>query len=166
MELKLKLEEGVEMPQYETEGAAGFDMRAIRVLAAYMGDRPRDPETVEKINQDFKEGRLKIRGHERILFGTGICADIPEGYEIQIRPRSGMALKQGLTVINSPGTIDSDYKKEIGVIVQNTSDFLTAIGYNTRIAQDVVKDVVRPILVETQDIEENQRGGFGSTGVA
>lgn len=142
--LKVKrLRPGAQLPSYETPGAAGADVRA------YLS----------------KEGEVRMRPGERRLFKTGIILDIPPGFEVQVRPRSGLAFKHGVTVLNAPGTIDSDYKQELGVILHNTSDIHFRVFHGDRIAQIVFAPVIQARIVETDSIEENGRGGFGHTGV-
>ena len=132
---------GLPLPSYETAGSAGMDVRAAEDLTIAPG--------------------------ERGLVGTGLAFAIPEGYEIQVRPRSGLALKKGISIPNSPGTIDSDYRGELRVILLNhgESDFIIERG--DRIAQIVVAPVQRGTLVEVAELDETPRGsgGFGSTGV-
>lgn len=110
---------------------------------------------------------LTIPSGTRALVHTGLIANLPLGYEIQVRPRSGLALKKGITVLNTPGTIDAGYRGEIGVILMNLgeSDFEVKVG--DRIAQLVVAPVLQPTVVEATEIDETDRGsgGFGSTGV-
>lgn len=110
---------------------------------------------------------LTIPSGARALVHTGLIANLPLGYEIQVRPRSGLALKKGITVLNTPGTIDAGYRGEIGVILMNLgeSDFEVKVG--DRIAQLVVAPVLQPTVVEATEIDETDRGagGFGSTGV-
>ena len=133
------------MPSYETSGAAGADLRA--------NFPDRQPVT--------------LTPGARSLVPTGLRLAIPNGFEVQIRPRSGLALKHGITLPNSPGTIDSDYRGPLGVIVQNggVEDFV--ITHGMRIAQIVVAPVVQAqfTLSETLDATERGSGGFGSTGV-
>jgi dUTP pyrophosphatase len=137
----------VPLPSYQTEGAAGLDVSAN--LAP--GDRA--------------NGFLLQPG-ERCLVPTGLRVQIPEGYEIQMRPRSGLALKQGLTLVNTPGTIDSDYRGEIGVIVINNGAQTVAVTHGMRIAQMVLAPVTRLVWQEADQIGASDRGegGFGSTG--
>ncbi|CAL4865820.1 Deoxyuridine 5'-triphosphate nucleotidohydrolase [Asticcacaulis sp. MM231] len=135
---------GLALPAYETEGSAGLDLRA----AIPEGD----------------EITLKPMG--RALVPTGLKMSVPQGYEVQVRPRSGLALKFGITCLNSPGTIDSDYRGEVGVILVNlsTEDFVIRRG--DRIAQMIVAQHAR-IVWETPDALETTargEGGFGSTG--
>ena len=113
------------------------------------------------------DAEIKLHPLERRLIPTGIYVDIPEGYEIQVRPRSGMALTRGLTVLNTPGTIDSGYKNEIGVILINLSSEVQTILPGEKIAQLVFIEVVKANIEEIQEInKETDRGlnGYGSTG--
>ncbi|WP_322868007.1 dUTP diphosphatase [Aquicoccus sp. G2-2] len=134
----------VVLPAYATAGAAGADVRAN------LPDR----------------GRVVLRPGERALVPTGFRLEIPEGYEVQVRPRSGLALKHGIMLANSPGTIDSDYRGEVGVIVLNAGQEVFEIGHGERIAQLVVAPVVQGEFVLGGDLSETVRGagGFGSTG--
>ncbi len=104
---------------------------------------------------------------ERLLVPCGISIALPEGYEAQVRPRSGLALKHGLSILNSPGTIDSDYRGEIGVILVNHGQEAFVLKRGMRIAQMVIAPVMRAALMEVQSLPESARGagGFGSTGV-
>ena len=132
--------EGLELPQYATDGAAGMD-----VLAA----------------EDFT---LPPGGRHAVA--TGLALAIPPGYEIQVRPRSGLALKHGITVPNTPGTIDSDYRGELKVILINHGGQNFAIRRGDRVAQLVLAPVVRASWLKVDELDETQRGegGFGSTG--
>ena len=134
--------EGLPLPSYATAGAAGMDL-----VAAI-----RHP--------------ISVQPGERVLIPTGLTIALPPGYELQIRPRSGLALRHGITLPNSPGTIDEDYRGEIGVILLNsgTEPFLVERG--TRIAQAVLAPVSRAVWSEVQSLEVTTRnsGGFGSTG--
>ena len=129
------------LPSYETAGSAGMDVRAA-------------------------EERVIAPG-QRGLVGTGLAFAIPEGYEIQVRPRSGLALKKGIGIPNTPGTIYSDYRCELKVILINHGEEEFVIARGDRIAQIVVAPVQRGNLVETDDLDRTDRGsgGFGSTGV-
>jgi len=137
----------VALPSYETVGAAGADVRAN--LAA-----------------DDRAAGLVLAPRARVLVPTGFTVAIPQGYEIQVRPRSGLALKHGITLANSPGTIDSDYRGPVGVILINLSDVPFIIHHGDRIAQLVVARVAQAEfeLVETLDDTVRGAGGFGSTG--
>ena len=129
-------------PSYSTKDSAGMDIRANIV----------NPITLNPL--------------ERALVKTGLFIELPSGFEAQIRPRSGMALKKGLTVLNTPGTIDADYRGEIGVILINLSNEEQEINNGDRVAQMVIAKVEQPILNEVTILNESERGsgGFGSTG--
>lgn len=111
---------------------------------------------------------LSIAPGGRALVPTGLCVALPRGYELQIRPRSGLALKHGVTLPNAPGTIDEDYRGEIGIIVMNAGDAPFVVERGMRIAQGVLAPVVRGEWVEYAELDETTRGagGFGSTGTA
>lgn len=136
----------VALPGYETAGAAGADLRA------------NFPEN--------QRGGIEIAPGDRVLVPTGLRLAIPAGFEVQLRPRSGLALKHGITLPNSPGTIDSDYRGPLGVIMMNAGDKTVHIDHGDRIAQMVVAPVVQAAfdLVEALDDTARGRGGFGSTG--
>ncbi len=137
---------GIALPAYETEGSAGADLRAN------LPDR----------------GSLTLEPGARTLVPTGLRIEIPPGYEAQIRPRSGLALRHGITLANSPGTIDSDYRGPLGVIVLNAGQESYEIGHGDRIAQMVVAPVVQARFELADDLGGTRRGdgGFGSTGSA
>ncbi len=132
------------LPCYQTPGAAGMDL-----LAAVSGHTP-----------------LLLLPGARVLVPTGLVIEVPDGYEAQIRPRSGLALKHGITVLNSPGTIDSDYRGEVQVLLINFGSEPFEIERGARIAQMVFAAVSRAIVVETVATTATDRGlgGFGSTG--
>lgn len=132
--------EGLDLPAYATEGAAGMDLVAARAVTLAPG--------------------------ARALVPTGLCLALPEGFEMQIRPRSGLALKQGITVLNAPGTVDSDYRGEVGVILVNAGSESFAIARGDRIAQAVFAPVLRAEWESVVVLPETARGagGFGSTG--
>ncbi len=136
--------EDLQLPQYQSEDAAGVDL-----LAAL-------PEGQEVI----------LEPGDRALIPTGIAIELPKGYEAQVRPRSGLALKDGVTVLNSPGTIDADYRGEIGVILINFGQNPFPIRRGARIAQLVVGAVERVAFILSERLEASERGanGFGSTG--
>lgn len=138
----------VPLPHYQTAGAAGADICA-------------------NFPQDRRDG-LTLAPGARALVPTGLRMAVPDGYEVQLRPRSGLALKHGLTLPNSPGTIDSDYRGEVGVIVMNAGDAPFTIRHGDRIAQAVVAPVVQADWAETAALDDTARGvgGFGSTGGA
>lgn len=137
---------GLELPAYQTQGAAGMDL-----LAAVGEGRP-----------------VVIAPGKRALIPTGLVLELPKGYEAQVRPRSGLALRNGITVLNSPGTIDSDYRGEVGVLLVNLGDAKFKVERGARIAQLVVQKVETASLVEVTQTAQSARGagGFGSTGVA
>lgn len=130
------------LPEYKTVLSAGMDLRA---------------------NLDET---IILKPLERKLIPTGLFIELPEGYEAQIRPRSGLALKEGITVLNTPGTIDADYRGEIGVILINISHEMVSIHDGDRICQMVIKKVEQVELVEVKslNITERGEGGFGHTG--
>jgi dUTP pyrophosphatase len=130
------------LPQYETIGSAGMDIRAH----------------IEEV--------ITLAPLERVLVKTGLFVEIPLGYEIQVRPRSGLAFKKGITVLNSPGTIDADYRGEIGVLLVNLSSEPFVIEDGERIAQLVLASHEQAQWQEVDILEESNRGqgGFGSTG--
>jgi len=132
------------LPAYQSDGAAGMDL-----LAAVDGRAP-----------------LRLASGARALVPTGLVLELPHGFEAQVRPRSGLALRHGITVLNSPGTIDCDYRGELQVLLANLGDAPFAIERGERIAQLVIQRVVRGELVEAVRIEPTKRGagGFGSTG--
>lgn len=144
--VKVYNESGNSLPQYETIGAAGLDVRA------------------------FISEPITIAAGHRALIPTGLYVEIPGGYEIQVRPRSGLALKKGVTVLNTPGTIDSDYRNGIGVILANFGNEGFVVNPGDRIAQLVLNKVpqINWVPVESKDdLSSTDRGlgGFGSTGV-
>jgi dUTP pyrophosphatase len=110
---------------------------------------------------------LTLRAGKRHAVATGFAFAIPDGYEVQVRPRSGLALKHGITCLNTPGTIDSDYRGEVKVILANLGDEDFVINTGDRIAQIVVAPVTQGIMVEVDALDDTERGtgGFGSTGV-
>ena len=131
-----------ELPAYATEGAAGMDLRANL-------DQP-----------------VTLQSLERMLIPTGLFLELPNGYEAQVRPRSGLAIKQGITCLNSPGTIDSDYRGELKVILINLSNEPQVLSHGDRIAQMIISSVDKANLILVQEINTTQRGegGFGHTG--
>jgi dUTP pyrophosphatase len=137
--------EGLAMPRYETAGAAGFDL-----VAAIPINSP-----------------LKLEIFSRQLVPTGLRLQIPEGYEAQVRPRSGLALKFGITVLNAPGTIDHDYRGELMVLLVNLGGEPFVVERGMRIAQMVIAPVTRVAFREVDSLDETSRadGGFGSTGI-
>jgi dUTP pyrophosphatase len=100
------------------------------------------------------------------LVKTGLFIELPVGYECQVRPRSGLAFKNGITVLNSPGTIDADYRGEIGIVIYNSADYIFTIHKGDRIAQGIMERISRPSILQVTELNETERGtgGFGSTG--
>lgn len=145
MKLKVINKSGFDLPRYETENSAGMDLRACF--------------------SNVENGAI-IKEGERMLIKTGIFLEVPKGYEVQIRPRSGLAFKFGVTVLNSPGTIDADYRGEIGVILINHGEVPFIINHGDRIAQMVLAKHEQAEWEEVDSLEETKRGegGFGSTG--
>lgn len=141
--IKVVAKEGAVVPAYKTSGAAGADVCALI-------DSP-----------------VTIPAGKRAVVPTGLFFEIPEGYEVQVRPRSGLAAKNGITVLNTPGTIDSDYRGELMIILINLGDKDFVINSGDRIAQIVVAPVTQGVFELTDSLSETERGagGFGSTGV-
>lgn len=131
------------LPRYESASAAGMDLRAW-----------------------LPEGPLTLRPLERKLIHTGLYMALPEGFEAQVRPRSGLALKHGITVLNSPGTIDADYRGELCVLLVNLGEEPFTLNDGERVAQMVVArcEQVEPVEVADLDTTQRGRGGFGHTG--
>lgn len=139
--VRVRCENGATLPSYATDGASGMDVRAIE--------------------------EVTIAPLERALVSTGLFFELPEGTEAQVRPRSGLAVKSGITVLNSPGTIDADYRGEVKIILANLSNAPFTVHVGDRIAQIVFATVTKANLVQVEEINETERGagGFGSTGV-
>ena len=135
--------EGIPLPAYATDGAAGADLCAA------------------------VEAEMILGPGERAAVPTGLVLEIPAGYEGQVRPRSGLAIKAGLTIVNAPGTIDRDYRGELKVLMINLGSAPVSINRGDRIAQLLVAPVTRASFIETEDLTASERGegGFGSTGV-
>jgi dUTP pyrophosphatase len=133
----------LELPSYESEYAAGMDIRAAL-------DKP-----------------LTLDTGERTLIPTGLKMALPKGYEAQIRPRSGLAYRNGITMLNTPGTIDADYRGEVKVLAVNLGDEPFVIGHGDRVAQMVIAPVIQAQVHEVESLPNTERGsgGFGSTGV-
>lgn len=142
MEIKVLNRSAFPLPQYATEHSAGMDLRA---------------NTQESI---------VIKPLERVLVPTGLHIQLPEGYEAQIRPRSGLAIKHGIGIVNAPGTIDADYRGEIKIILVNLSNEEFVLNPGERIAQMVIAKYEKAILIDVPALDESARGegGFGSTG--
>jgi dUTP pyrophosphatase len=143
--LRLAHAAGIDPPSYETSGAAGMDMRA-----AVPADEP-----------------LVLKPGARALVPTGFIFEVPQGFEAQIRPRSGLAIKNGITCLNTPGTVDSDYRGEVKVILANLGQDDFVIERGMRIAQMVIAPVTQVAVFEVTETSDTARGtgGFGSTGV-
>ncbi|RRQ49984.1 dUTP diphosphatase [Maribacter algicola] len=143
MKIRIINKSNHELPHYETEASAGMDLRA-------------------NIDQP-----ITLRPLERAIIKTGLFMELPIGYEAQVRPRSGLAAKKGITVLNAPGTIDADYRGEVGVILVNLSNTEFTIENGERIAQMVIAKHERAEWEPVEELSETLRGagGFGSTGV-
>lgn len=136
-----KLNKDAIVPQYQSSGASGFDLHST--------------EDVDILSGGF------------VAVRTGLAFEIPVGYEIQVRPRSGLAFKNGISVLNTPGTIDSDYRGEVMVILFNFSKNIFSIKKGDRIAQAVLSQIFRANMVLSESLDDTERGnnGFGSTGI-
>ena len=143
MQVKVINQSKHKLPAYETGSSAGMDIRANL-------DQP-----------------VELKPFQRALIPTGLFLEIPDGFECQIRPRSGLALKKGITVLNTPGTIDADYRGEVGVILVNLSDQIFVVEDGERIAQMIFASVIQAKWLESDILTSTERGtgGFGSTGV-
>lgn len=142
IEIKIINQSSNPLPEYATSGSSGMDIRANLIAT----------QTLQPL--------------DRILIPTGLFIELPQGYEAQIRPRSGLAIKQGITCLNSPGTIDADYRGEIKIILINLSDEKQVIQHGDRIAQLVVQKIDKAIWRQVELLENTERneGGFGHTG--
>ena len=142
LEIKIVNQSDNALPAYETSGSAGMDLRA------------------------HLSGEVTLQPLERRLIPTGLYIELPQGYEAQLRPRSGLALKRGLTLANTPGTIDSDYRGEIGIILINLSQEPQTVAPGDRIAQMVIAQYSQVSWKAVNNLQESTRGagGFGSTG--
>lgn len=142
MNIKIINKSNHDLPHYETIASAGMDLRA-----------------------NLSESRI-LKPLERSIVGTGLFIELPIGFEAQVRPRSGLAAKKGITVLNAPGTVDADYRGEIGVILVNLSNEDFTIENGERIAQLVISKHERAEWIEVEELSETSRGegGFGSTG--
>ena len=142
MKVRIVNRSGHKLPAYETEHAAGMDLRAMT------------------------DGPVTLKPLERKLIGTGLYIELPVGFEAQVRPRSGLAIKHGITVLNSPGTIDADYRGEIGVVLINLSDTEFTVNDGDRIAQMIISKHEKAEIIEASEISLTERGagGFGHSG--
>lgn len=140
-------DQSIALPRYETANAAGADLRA-------------------NLNTETRAEGLAILPGRRVLVPTGLAMEIPTGFEVQIRPRSGLALKHGISIPNSPGTIDADYRGPVGVIMINFGTDVFVVRHGDRIAQMIVAPVAHANFELVVDLSETSRGegGFGSTG--
>ena len=143
MKIKIINKSSNDLPKYETESSAGMDIRA------------------------YLENEIIIKPLERVLIPTGLYISLPKGYEAQIRPRSGLAIKKGITVLNTPGTIDADYRGEICVILINLSNEEYTVKNGDRIAQVIIAKHSNIVWQEAIELDLSRRGnkGFGSTGI-
>ena len=155
------------LPKYETAGAAGFDIRVD--LSRVTPDTPikgfGDAEVIWS-GEGHTVPMIRIAPKSRALLPTGIFTAIPEGWQVSCRPRSGMSIKKGLTLVNTPGTIDADYRGELGVILINLGSEDFVINNGERIAQIVVIKIEQPKIIEQNKLSKTNRdiNGFGSTG--
>lgn len=142
MKIKIVNKSPHPLPAYETEHSAGMDLRA------------------------FTDGPVTLRPLERKLIPTGLFLELPVGYEAQVRPRSGLAVKHGITVLNSPGTIDADYRGEVGVILINLSQAEFTVNDGDRIAQMIISRHEKAEMIQAEEISSTERGagGFGHSG--
>ena len=141
---RLPHSQGLPLPRYESQGAAGLDLcAAVR-----------------------ENEKITLESGKWGLVPTGLSLQLPEGYEAQVRPRSGLALKHGVTVLNAPGTIDADYRGEVGVLLINHGPVPFVITRGMRVAQMVVAPVIQAVVQELEQLDDTARGGrgFGSTG--
>lgn len=167
-----KIEPDVKIPVKLDPTSSGFDLYAnsIKRIYVHAGGNGERILQDEHMRGRLQHGELSLNYLERVLIGTGIKATVGPGYELQIRPRSGLALKQGLSIVNTPGTIDEGYRDEIGVILINLSRATQIIKSGTRIAQLVVCPVALPVIEEVDQLPKsdlsNRDGGYGSTGVS
>ncbi|MEZ5009799.1 MAG: dUTP diphosphatase [Chitinophagales bacterium] len=143
MKVKIINESDNQLPAYETEGSAGLDLRASLS----------EPVSLKPL--------------QRALIPTGLFIELPKGYEAQIRPRSGLAIKKGIGLLNTPGTIDSDYRGEIKIILINLSNETAQVHHGERIAQMIINKYEKVTFEEVDELSETERGegGFGHTGV-
>lgn len=143
IQVKIVNRSGLELPAYETPSAAGMDVRANL-------DKP-----------------VTLRPMERALIPTGLRVQLPQGYELQVRPRSGLALRKGISIVNTPGTVDADYRGEIGIILINLSDEPFVVNHGDRIAQFVVSAYSHVKWEPVEELDRTVRGdgAFGHTGI-
>lgn len=167
MKLELvKLNKDVKIPKYETKNSAGFDLVANNFKMLY--ETHYEEVTYENVENiaEHNYDSIMLQPSDRLLIGTGFKVKVPEGYEMQIRPRSGIALKNGISVVNTPGTIDADYRGEVGVVLINHSEIPFKVKLGDRIAQGVINKIKQIEFNEVDELSKTDRGegGFGSTG--
>jgi dUTP pyrophosphatase len=164
MIIKIKLLEGAIMPKYQSKGAACFDLHIHSFKKLYKGDQEVDFATT--LRHSIRQGFIQMRPGERLLAGTGLFMEIPEGYQLEIKSRSGTTLKTGIVIANQPGTVDSDYRGELHLILMNTTPFLAKIDLGDRVAQAGIIPAPQAEFEIITDLSETERGegGFGSTG--
>lgn len=161
-------------PEYATEGSSGFDIRAVEFsITPFINDEAKEFLSQIKMEAESWEAYInheecsyELPSKSRILVKTGLRIQLQKGYELQIRPRSGLALKHGISIVNSPATIDSDYTGEICVILENRGHDPFEIKIGDRIAQGIIAPVFQADFEVVETLEETERGqgGFGSTG--
>lgn len=162
VKVKVKGHQGLVLPKYMTEQSAGFDLIARGLRKVYKGTKEVD---ISVFGRSIEEGYFILRSQERALVGTNLFIELPQGKQLEVRSRSGMATKRGIIVGNSPGTIDADYRGEIMVLIVNTTNFLARINFGDAIAQGVITDAyqVEWEVVEALTPTARGEGGFGST---
>jgi dUTP pyrophosphatase len=160
--VKVKKGDNVVLPVYATSGSAGFDLIARGLRKVYDGIKEVD---ITKFSYVLDKGYFVLRPYERALVGTNLYLELPQGVELQVRSRSGLALKRGLVVANSPGTIDHDYRGEVCVILMNNTKYLSRINFGDAIAQGVLTSVYQTDFEIVTELTETARGegGFGHT---
>lgn len=143
-EIKIINKSNNPLPEFATDKSAGLDLRAF-----------------------LPEGSIRLEPMERRLIPTGLYMALPDGYEAQVRPRSGLALKHGITVLNAPGTIDADYRGEVGIVLINLGDKPFIIDSGERIAQLVISEYTQAKFIEVEELDDTERGngGWGHSGV-
>lgn len=158
IKLKMKLSSDARQPEYKTEGAAGFDLEANFNI---------DPLIIKGATFSITNKYLRIAPGGRVLIKTGIQVEVPTGMELQIRPRSGLSLNYDLLLANSPGTIDCDYRGDIGIILVNYGNDIILIEHQMRVAQAVLSPFIRADIEVAEELTDTKRGagGFGHTGV-
>lgn len=156
IKVKIVAKNGAIIPEYATKNSAGFDLRVTKVITPYYTSA-----------ENVDEKGFIIPPMCRVLVGTDLFIELPEGKEMQVRPRSGLVIKEGITVLNSPGTIDADYRGEIGIILYNSDHHYKRIQFGDRVAQGVICSVDQVEWEKVQVLSDTERGegGFGSSGM-